>query len=144
IYDPDAAADLGAERLDGETAKLTLFTNLRQAYEGILPAKCQAPGITGQADDGVALARFQIDGIQIATARIEDKETPTVPARRMGHREPAADHLAAGNIEDHAAGRLVRPPAFGGVCFAESRDKSRPAIADSKAVQMTGVVRRQV
>ena len=74
-----------------------------------------------------------------AGPRLADPEPPGVPARRVGHRQPAREDLAAGHVDQDAAVRLVLAPAADGVGIAQRRRVAGPAVDHRQAVQMAPI-----
>src|SRR5690606_15001616 len=76
-------------------------------------------GEARQGDDGLARTALRVDAAQPAGARFEHPETVAVPARRMRHRQAAADDALAVQVDQLAAVGLALAPAAGDVAAAE-------------------------
>ena len=74
----------------------------------------------GSVGDRLVSPRLGVDDAERARARLEQPELAGVPAGRMRHRQPARDRFAAGDVDQHPAARLVRPPAGRGVGRAQA------------------------
>ncbi len=139
----DAARALGlGEALgDRDAAEHGAFTNLGEPNERQAAGEVEAAGKAGHFGDRRVAGGCRVDEAERAAAGLADPEAAAVPARGVGHGEPADDYLAAGHVHQEAAVGLFFTPSGGRVGLAQRRDVAWAAIDHAQAVQVAAVGR---
>ena len=130
---------LGPPLGDRDAAEDGAVAHLRQPDEREVAGEVDPAGKPRHFGDRLVLAVVQVDEAERPRTRLADPEPAGVPPWRVGHRQPAGDHLAGLHVDHDAALGLVRPPADGYIGLAQRRDVARAAVDHPQAVQVTAV-----
>jgi len=136
----DAALQLGMPFGDRHAAEDGGLADPRQADEREVAVEGETPREPGNRRNLGPLTGVAIDRLERAQPRVEHQQAVAIPARRVGHRKTAGEHLAARHVE-HAAGVvLLGAPAAALVGLGERRDERRAAVAHRDAVEVAAIL----
>ena len=127
----------------GMPLKTARLAHLRESHEGQAAGEVEPAGEARHLGDRLVSAGPRVDEPERPRPRLADPEPPAVPPRRVGHRQPPRDDLAAGHVQEDAAPGLVRPPAVRLIGLPQRRDVARAAVDHPQAVEVAAVGRLQ-